>query len=110
MVRRYPHTIRFQLSPTGEPAQDENGNWIVPQPGDQVIQNCRYQPNIRAEYMVNEEDGSRVEFSYAVFLPKKSKLPKVGDQVTLRRDGGVIVFQGTCKRSDKNQLHSRVWV
>lgn len=108
MVVRFPHTITYTTEAT-EGHFDENGNWVEGTQGITVTEPCRAQPNERSEYITNEADGTRTEFSFVIHLRKGIASIPVGIQVEITGKAGQV-FKGFTKRFHSEQLHSRLWV
>lgn len=108
MVVRFPHILTYTTEEI-EGYFDENGNYVEGTQGVIVTEPCRAEPNARAEYITNEADGTRTEFSFVVYLTKGIALIPVGIQVTITGKAG-LVFKGATKRFHSEQLHSRLWV
>jgi hypothetical protein len=111
MVKRFPHILRFNLqSPTQGPYQDENGDWVNPTPETNLIEiPCRVQPNVRANYITNQIDGQKVEFSFVAFMETKEEPIPSGQNVEVLQ-GENLLYSGIVKRYHSGQLHDRIWV
>src|SRR5690606_10300290 len=105
------HTLTYVVpNPEGEaPYQDEDGNWVIPDPFVTREAPCRAQENVRANYTIADQDGNRVEFNYVVHLSKDSDTIVAGTDITVKKNDSVI-YTGTVKRFHPGQLHNRLWV
>jgi len=95
-----------------EATMDSQGNWVVPeQPSaEEVNLPCRYEPNIRQNYVVNEANGDRLVYSFVVFLSKNSIEIKGMQDVELINEFNEVFYKGKAVRFHKGQLHNRIWI
>lgn len=113
MVKRFPHILKITYNPEPlEATQDENGNWVVPeQPEKEEIElDCRFEPNVRQNYVTNEADGQRVIFNFVLYLDKNSIKVEAMQEVELLGESNELVYKGRSIRFHKGQLHNRVWI
>lgn len=105
IVKQYPHNII--INTVSEPTKDENGNFI---PGGLVPVHdgeCRAEPNGKGETL-RGDDGSELEFSFNIFIPKMSIEVPANSEVEITIGNKLIT--GQVKRHSNGQLNSRLWV
>lgn len=111
MLKRFPHTITYQTEGTPSGWDEDQGIPIPAIPGESITVPCRYEPNVRQNYVVREDDGQRFVFNGLVHMDKS--IPKVpfGQSVTVTHaETSELVASGTTVRSHKNQLHNQSWI
>ena len=105
--RQYPHTITSTVQAVQvDPYQDENGDWVIPEPGATVelSSECRAKPNDKGN-TVNGEDGVVLAFAWLVYLPLSAPDFSTGQTVSCDQIG-----TGTVKRFFRGQLNCMMWV
>lgn len=105
MVKQYPDHIEVRIA--GEPCQDENLNWVKPEP---VLfkSDCRAEPAGK-NAIIRRADGSDASYDFNVFMPKTSvNIPEGAFFHLVREDGSEA--KGYVKRAHNGQLNSRLWV
>lgn len=108
MLKRFPHTITYQTEGTASGWDEDNGVPIPAIPGEDITLPCRAEPNIRQNYVIREDDGQRVEFSWLIHMEVSTDRIPYGKKVTVNGDGQVL--EGTVIRSHRNQLHNQSWI
>lgn len=106
MVRQYPYTLQVLTLSGG--GFDGDGNPIpsVEEYVDYAM--CRDEANAGGR-QINLVDGGAHVFDSLVQLPKGTVPVAVGTSVRVM-DGASIRIKGSVKRSQKDQLHTRIWV
>lgn len=108
MVKQYPDILQYDIVTTGQPYQDDDGDWVVPEPSVETTQiACRAEANTKGDYAI-AEDGQQIKYGWVVYYQKKVEIP-FGTQITVARDGNTRA-SGTVKRSVVDQLNSKAWV
>lgn len=109
MLKRFPHIITYQLP--GEPGgiDPDTGLPTEGEEGEEVSEPCRYEPNVKQNYVVREDDGQRIVFNGLVHMDKSSVVIPFGQDVTIT-ENSVQIASGTVVRSHKNQLHNQSWI
>ncbi len=105
-VRQYPY-ILYTLKVSGG-GMDGDGNPIPATTSYVEYSRCRDEANNGAR-QINLIDGSAHVFDSLVQTPKGTAPVSINTEVEVR-DGSIIRVKGTVKRSQKDQLHTRIWV
>jgi hypothetical protein len=106
MVRQYPYTLyALQLSGGGF---DGDGNPLPSTSSFVAVCQCRDEANSGGR-QINLIDGSAHVFDSLIQTPRGTAPLTVGTSVEVR-DGSTVRVKGTVKRSQKDQLHTRLWV
>lgn len=112
-IFQHPHTITLQTSEElTEPYQDQNGDWVVPEPGDlkTVNQECRAEANSQ-DNKVSTKDGTKIDFSFMVYLPKDCVEFNYGQKVTIKDNlSNEVIGEADVKRFFRGQMNCRLWV
>ena len=87
--------------------QDSDGNWT---PGISSIVNrdCRAEPNQTNGFVV-AQDGSRIDYSWIVYLPLSADTYQVGTNVEIF-NGAELIASDSIKRFSRGQLSMRIWL
>lgn len=109
MLKRFPHTLTYTSKGIDSGWDQETGLPIPSIPGEEISIKCRAEDNVRSNYIINEVDGSRVEFSFVIHFDKSSNSIPTGIQVQVMNDQE-IKASGIVKRFHKGQLHNRIWI
>lgn len=111
MVKQYPHILKYVPS-AEEAEQDENGNWITPNPDNgstaEIEIECRAEANDKGRKIAGV-DGDMFEFQFVVYL-KKSVTPISVNQTIEVYDAGILIAKANVARFHKGQLNARLWV
>jgi len=94
-----------------EPYQDENGDWVLPVPG----QKCQIEQQGRAEVnngptKVTGVDGIKVDFAYMIYLPIDSYEFYYQQEVEIFNLEGKKIGGGTVKNFHKGLIGCKLWV
>lgn len=106
MVRQYPYTL-YVLQLTGG-GFDQDGNPIGSNQTWVEVSKCRDEANTGGR-QINLVDGSAHVFDSLIQTPRGTSPIGVGSSVEVR-DGMSVRVKGAVKRSQKDQLHTRIWV
>lgn len=107
MVVQYPHTASF-VTPGTDATQDANGNWV---PGSDEVTTtlkCRAESASNNGYIAST-DGTKIDYSWIVYLPLGANAVKVGTNVTVTW-GAETILTDTVKRFSRGQLNCRLWL
>lgn len=109
-MKQYPDTITYQ--PSALAVKDANGNMVAGSVGVPVSSPCRYEA-ASGNGTVQGVDGSRVNYTALVYLPKDCpKFPEGAEvTVTINREGieGEI-HKDKVLRFHRGQLNARLWL
>lgn len=101
MVNQYPHTI--SISWKEKSTQDANFNWV--EGASKTFESvCRAEPNGKAAKIAGA-DGTLIEFTFAVYLPKHDTVIPVDAEYLLNN-----TIVGRVKYASNGQLNSRIWL
>jgi hypothetical protein len=111
MVTVYPHIIKYTLTTaTSEDTTNEDGDLI---PGTsttvQMEDPCRAEQNVKGQYLTNEQDGQRLDFSWKLFFPISVPEIPTGQEIQVF-DGMSLRASGTIQRFIKGQNLVEAWV
>jgi len=104
-VKRFPHTITYELSPSG--SQEVSGDWTQATAGNAIVVSCRVEFNAGGRE-IKLKDGSIERYSLRVFMPASAEIIPDGTTVTLSYDGQT--YTGWVLGFVKDQKHCRLWV
>ena len=110
-MEQHPHILKFSTgNAVTEPYQDEQGDWVIPSPGEVEITDvkCRAQENIKEEKVMGQ-DGTKLEFAYMVFMPANCPEIVEGATIEIFKDGNSF-YKGDVRRFFRGQLNARLWV
>ena len=109
MLKRFPHTITYNLEGTPSGIDPDTGLPTGGTEGEEVSIDCRYEPNVRQSYVIKEDDGQRIVFKGLVHMAKSSEKIPFGQSVIVT-DSDQEMASGNVVRSHKNQVHSQSWI
>lgn len=107
MVKQYPHILYKKVSIQG--TRDTNGDWIAGSDTWEKVGYCREEPNYKSQ-LVHNENGSKYVFEWVIYLPKKTKTLKEGDEVKVLDNQENKLLQKSVKRFSRGQLNCRIWL
>lgn len=112
MVTEYPHTIITNGTElVTEPYQDENGDWVLPAPGEVNLISQKGCAEINGSgAKVPSQGGEKVEYSYMVYLPSNATEIVYGQTVTIKDDKGAQIGTGTALAFFRGSMNARVWI
>jgi hypothetical protein len=108
---QYPDTISFSSSADAT-YNETTGVWTPGASGTATTANCRYEAS-GGNGMIVVADGTRINFSGIVYLPKDAPIIKTGSQVTIteKRPGlADNVMKEKVLRFHRGQMNTRIWV
>lgn len=108
---QYPHVISMETETViTDPYQDDNGDWILPTPGDKVTitSEGRAVPNGK-QNKIKGENGLLIEFDFLVYLPQDC-LEFAEGQAIVVKSGADTIDQGVVQRFFRGQLNAMLWV
>lgn len=111
MVTQYNHYL-FVQTVGGESVQDENGNWVTPEPGWSFHSMCREETNGKGA-QIQTVDGKAIVYSSLIQLPQGTARITENTPVIVSETNnaqGVIRIKGPALKFDNGQLHCRIWV
>jgi hypothetical protein len=101
---QYPDTIVVTVT---TPPTEVNGIYTAGTSTDHTLI-CRAEPNSSGKKVLGD-DGTLIEYSFDVFLPKMATVvPRGSAFVITSLNNGTIT--GEVKRAFNGQLNSRIWV
>lgn len=109
MVKQYRHTISYNESAGNNPHLDESGNWAT-DAGTQTpsVTECRAEMN-GVGRTITVADGSKVVYSFTVYMPKTGDRFHPGQPVTIS-DGTNVLFAGDVLQFKQGALNRVLYV
>lgn len=91
--------------------QDEFGNWVSGDSRKELYSRCREETNGRGDAL-DTAGGKHIVFKALVQLPRGRNGVAEGTTVTVSddKDCESIRIRGEVLKSDKGQLHTRLWL
>jgi hypothetical protein len=109
---RYHDTISYKSAGTPGHYDEATGNWVAGGEGVTVSYDCRYEAS-SGNGLVPAPDGSRINYSGIVYLPKEAPVIPQGTKVTIKvkRDGeDLMTLTETVLRYFPGRFNARCWV
>lgn len=104
MVKQYPHILK--VTTPGETTRNAQG-YPVSSPVTENEYECRAEANIRNAF-VQGQDGSRIDYSWKVYMPVTSDIIQLGSKVEL--SGVIGTITDTVKFFEPGQLNAKVYL
>lgn len=107
-VIQYPHYLFIYKA--SESSQDEDGDWVASEPTLELHSRCREENN--GGQLVPLAGGEYARFASLLQCPKGTDglSPGVAVVVSNDPDGKDVRLSKVVLKSDKAQLHTRIWV
>ncbi len=113
MVSQYPHTMsRTTVEIPTEPYQDENDDWVIPEPGAQIRTEVTFKANASPNgkgSRLKTKDGELLEFAFLVKASMEAPKLIVGETVTIK-NGSDHIYTGPVLGYFRGQLAVSIWV
>jgi hypothetical protein len=104
-MNQYPDSIIVTTAASG--SQNASGIWTAGVTTDYTFQ-CRAEVNGTGKKIVGD-DGSMIDFSFAVFMPVTTVVIPDGSDFVLTALSNATI-RGKVKRASNGQLNSRLWL
>jgi carbonic anhydrase len=119
MVKQYPYLLQLlsvaQLETTDNNDRDENGDWVLTESQTKptsytTISVCRNERNSGGSDFQFVVDGVNYTYDSIIYAPKSCPILVLGSTIKVTEINGKSRIEGTVKRFDKSQMHTRIWV
>lgn len=109
-MERFPHTCTYDIvTNPGPPYQDDNGNWITPQPTTENKQFiCRAIPD-KANQFIKTPEGLILTGAWIVYAPQGMELPQQLTELKFFDADGNLWGKGKVNRAYSSQLNTKIW-
>ena len=110
-MKQYPHYLWKFVTPDGDAVQNEDGNFVSPDPSWILHGRCREETNGKGS-VITLADGRQITFGALIQSPKgTAKIPEgTKIRVTNDPDGSDVRVSWECLKGDVGQLHTRHWM
>jgi hypothetical protein len=107
MVIQYPHTAQCKIAPPA--VQDENGNWITPEPIIAWEHKGRLEPRSSSAFLQGV-DGKQITFTSIFYMPLPVPDIKPESMIEVFDKFGNLMVRETAKQFSRGQLNARIWL
>lgn len=112
MIKRRTHTLTAVIKSSAEPYQDDEGNMIFPEEGndENVERECRAESNT-VDGRTVVKDGVNYDYSYLVFTDTEISYLPYSTKVEIKvNKTGEIFGKGEVVKLERGQRVTRIWL